>query len=172
MNCAGATRRGDFFDLTDQDWADGFALKFHGCVRICRAAWPHLVARGGGVINIVGVGSRTPSMDFLIGGSVNNALLNFTKGLADRGIADGVRVNAINPGYFRTERTEHRLRGMVATRGLTPKAAEDELLDELGIQRFGQPEEVAALVAYLASEKAAYFQGATLDIDGGATRGL
>lgn len=172
VNCAGATRRGDFFELTDEDWADGFALKFHGCVRICRAAWPHLVARQGGVINIVGVGSRTPSMDFLIGGSVNSALLNFTKGLAHRGITDGVRVNAINPGYFRTERTDKRIKALVASRGVSTAQAEAELIAELGISRFGRPEEVAALTAFLASDRAAYFQGATLDIDGGATRGL
>lgn len=172
VNCAGATRRGDFFDLSDADWADGFALKFHGCVRTCRAAWPHLAARRGAVINIVGVGSRTPSEDFLIGGSVNSALLNFTKGLADRGIREGVRVNAINPGYFRTERTDRRIQGIVASRGISQADAEAELLADLGIERFGRPDEVARLAAFLASDAASYFQGATLDIDGGATRGL
>jgi NAD(P)-dependent dehydrogenase (short-subunit alcohol dehydrogenase family) len=172
VTCAGATKRGDFFALSDQDWSDGFALKFHGCVRTCRAAWPHLTAQHGAVINIVGVGSRTPSMDFLIGGSVNNALLNFTKGLAERGIADGVRVNAINPGYFRTDRTDKRIDGLAKAHGVSREQAESMLLTELDVQRFGRPEEVGRLTAFLASEHAAYIHGATLDIDGGVTRGL
>ncbi|HEY0909054.1 MAG TPA: SDR family NAD(P)-dependent oxidoreductase, partial [Bradyrhizobium sp.] len=104
VNNAGATRRGDFLELSEQDWAEGFSLKFIGAVRLVRAAWPHLVRQRGSIINIAGVGGRTGSAEFTIGGSVNAALLNFTKCLADRGVADGVRVNAINPGSIRTDR--------------------------------------------------------------------
>src|SRR5579871_1405605 len=60
VNNAGATKRGDFFELTDADWSDGFALKFHGAVRLTRSAWPYLKARGGSLLNIVGAGARTP----------------------------------------------------------------------------------------------------------------
>lgn len=172
VNCAGDTKRGDFFALTDADWADGFALKFHGCVRLCREAWPHLVASSGAIINIVGIGSRTPSQDFTIGGSVNSALLNFTKALADRGIRDGVRVNVVNPGYFQTERLARRINGRIKETGAGAAEVEAELLTGLKIARFGKPEEVAKLSVFLASPHAAYLQGATIDIDGGATRGL
>ena len=78
MNNAGATRRGDFFTLTEEDWQDGFALKFHGYVRMTRAAWPHLRKTNGSIVNIVGIGSRAGSAEFTIGGSVNIALLNYT----------------------------------------------------------------------------------------------
>ena len=98
VNNAGATKRGDFFELTDEDWDDGFALKFFGAVRLARVAWPHLVATRGGVVNIAGVGGRTGTAEFTIGGAVNAAMLNLTKCLADRGVRDGVRVNAVNPG--------------------------------------------------------------------------
>ena len=104
VNNAGATRRGDFLELSDADWDDGFALKFFGAMRLCRVAWPHLVASQGSIINVAGVGGRTASADFAIGGSVNSALLNLTKALAHRGLADGVRVNAVNPGAIATER--------------------------------------------------------------------
>src|SRR5215471_13299873 len=104
VNNAGATKRGDFFALTDADWADGFALKFLGAMRCSRAAWPHLQNAGGSIVNIIGIGGRTGSAEFTIGGSVNAALLNLTKALADRGVAEGVRVNAINPGSIATER--------------------------------------------------------------------
>jgi NAD(P)-dependent dehydrogenase (short-subunit alcohol dehydrogenase family) len=172
VNCAGATKRGDFLKLTDADWADGFALKFHGCVRLCRAAWPHLVSRHGCVINIVGVGSRTPGADFSIGGSVNSALLNFTKALADVGIQAGVRVNAINPGYISTERLSRRIEGLMKERNASRTEIESELLKAIGIQRFGDPKEIGKLAVFLASNQASYIHGATIDIDGGATRGL
>ncbi len=104
VNNAGATKRGDFLELTDADWLDGFALKFFGAVRLTREAWPHLKARRGSVLNIVGSGGRTPGAEFTIGGSVNGACLTFTKALADIGVRDGVQVNAINPGRIRTDR--------------------------------------------------------------------
>src|SRR4029077_14007597 len=73
VNNAGATKRGDFFELTDADWTDGFALKFLGAMRLTRAAWPHLKARRGSVLNIIGAGGRPPSGEFTIGGSANSA---------------------------------------------------------------------------------------------------
>src|SRR6202142_4107584 len=98
VNNAGATKRGDFLTLSEDDWTDGFALKFFGAVRLLRAAWPSLKQRKGSVVNIAGVGGRTPGAQFTIGGSVNAAMLSFTKAMADVGVADGVQVNAINPG--------------------------------------------------------------------------
>jgi 3-oxoacyl-[acyl-carrier protein] reductase len=172
VNCAGATRRGDFFSLTDNDWESGYALKFHGSVRMCRAAWPHLEERNGSIINIVGIGSRTPSADFTIGGSVNSALINLTKALADLGRKRGVRVNAINPGYIETERLTRRIDGIVAEGKKSRDEAVSELLQALGISRFGRPDEIGRLVAFLASPVSDYIQGATLDIDGGATKGI
>ena len=102
VNNAGATKRGDFLTLSEDDWTDGFALKFFGAVRLLRAAWPLLKQRKGSVVNIAGVGGRTPGAQFTIGGSVNAAMLSFTKAMADVGVGDGVQVNAINPGAVRT----------------------------------------------------------------------
>ena len=109
VNNAGACRNADFLVLTDDDWADGFALKFFGAMRLTRCAWPYLKAQSGSVVHIAGIGGRTPGRAFSIGGSVNAALLSFTKALADLGIADGVQVNAINPGALRTDRLRARL---------------------------------------------------------------
>jgi len=172
VNNAGATRRGDFLALPESDWADGFALKFFGAMRCCRAAWPHLQATGGSIINIVGAGGRTPSAEFTIGGSVNAALLNLTKALADRGVQDGVRVNAINPGSIATERLQTRIRTFAAAHNLDTSAAAHAMAQELKIARFGEPGEIASAVAFLASAQARYCQGTLLDIDGGQTRTL
>jgi NAD(P)-dependent dehydrogenase (short-subunit alcohol dehydrogenase family) len=172
VNNAGATVRGDFLNLTDASWEDGFALKFYGAMRCCRAAWPHLQARQGSIVNIIGVGGRTGSAEFAIGGAVNAALLNLTKVLADRGVRDGVRVNAINPGSIRTDRLQLRLDRFAAEHGVGQAMAAAQMAQAQGVARFGDPAEIARAVAFLASPQSAYCQGAILDIDGGQTRTL
>jgi NAD(P)-dependent dehydrogenase (short-subunit alcohol dehydrogenase family) len=172
VNNAGATTRGDFLSLTDASWEDGFALKFYGAMRCCRAAWPQLQAGQGSIVNIVGVGGRTGSAEFAIGGAVNAALLNLTKVLADRGVRDGVRVNAINPGSIRTDRLQIRLDRFAAEHGIDAAATAERMAQAQGVARFGDPAEIARAVAFLASPQAAYCQGAILDIDGGQTRTL
>jgi 3-oxoacyl-[acyl-carrier protein] reductase len=172
INNAGATKRGDFLTLTDRDWSDGFALKFFGAMRLSRAAWPHLQASRGAIVNIVGIGGRTGSAEFAIGGAVNAALMNLTKVLADRGVKDGVRVNAINPGSIATERLQTRIRTYAAENNIDVEEAARRMPQGMKIARFGEPAEIARTVAFLASPQAAYIQGAILDVDGGATRTL
>jgi 3-oxoacyl-[acyl-carrier protein] reductase len=170
VNNAGATKRGDF--LGEQDWADGFALKFFGAVRLCRAAWPHLVASSGNIVNIAGVGGRTGSAEFTIGGAVNAAMLNLTKSLADRGLKETVRVNAINPGYIRTDRLTARIKRLAKEKDCSEEQATQQMIENMGIDRFGEPNEIAAMVAFLASAEANYCQGTIIDVDGGMTRTL
>lgn len=158
VNNAGATRRGPFESLTDADWADGFALKFFGAVRLTRLAWPHIKARGGSVVNIAGVGGRTPGADFALGGSVNAALLSLTKSLAETGIRDGVQVNAINPGAVRTGRLARRLEALAAGRNIPREEAEREFVSESRITRIGEPEEIANLVAFVTSPMGRFLQ--------------
>jgi len=170
VNNAGATKRGSFLELTEADWQDGFGLKFFGAVRLIRATWPHLQSSSGSVVNIAGIGGRTPGAEFTIGGSVNAALLSLTKALADQGVADGVQVNAINPGRIKTERLIKRVAALAAQRGLATTDAEREMIDEARIMRFGEPEEIADLVAYLVSPQGRFFHGSLIDIDGGETK--
>jgi 3-oxoacyl-[acyl-carrier protein] reductase len=172
VNNAGATKRADFFTLTEEDWQDGFALKFHGYVRMTRSAWPHLCKTQGNIVNIVGIGSRAGSAEFTIGGSVNVALLNFTKAMADIGVTQGVRVNAINPGLIQTDRFTRNIERVMRDRSLSRDDALTFLVSSHGTARVGQPEEVGSLVAYLASNRAGFIQGSIIDIDGGATRSL
>jgi 3-oxoacyl-[acyl-carrier protein] reductase len=172
VNNAGATKRGDFLALTDADWHDGYELKLHGAVRLCRAAWPHLVKTRGSIVNIAGVGGRTGSAEFTLGGSVNAALMLFTKALADRGVADGVRVNALNPGSIATDRLAARIRKLADEEHVDEPEASRRLAARERLARFGHPREIGEVVAFLASDRAAYIHGAVLDVDGGLTRAL
>src|SRR5580704_6716225 len=140
VNNAGATKRGDFLELTDEDWADGFALKFFGAMRLTRAAWPHLKAQAGTVLNISGVGGRMPGPLFAIGGSVNAAVLSLTKALADVGIRDGVQVNAVNPGSIRTERYRRMLEATAADQSIDVETAERKMIESARTTRVGEPQ--------------------------------
>jgi 3-oxoacyl-[acyl-carrier protein] reductase len=170
VNNAGATKRGEFLDLTDDDFADGFALKYFGSVRLTRAAWPHLKSAAGSVVFISGAGGRTPGAQFTIGGSVNAALLSLTKALADLGLRDGVQVNAINPGTIRTARYTARLNALAKERGLDPAAAEREYVKNGSITRIGGPEEIAAMVELIVGPEGKMFHGALIDMDAGSTK--
>ncbi|MBS0534749.1 MAG: SDR family oxidoreductase [Proteobacteria bacterium] len=172
VNCAGAAKRGDFFKLTEDDWASGFGLKFFGTVRLSRAIWPALAKSRGSIVNIAGLGSRMPAADFTIGGSINSALLNFTKALSEVGVRDGVRVNAINPGYFMTDRITQSLRSESERTGKPADEAAQALLTRLGVTRFGRPEEVGNLVAFMVSEQASYLNGAAIELDSGVRRDI
>jgi 3-oxoacyl-[acyl-carrier protein] reductase len=170
VNNAGATERGDFEALTDENWIDGFALKFFGSVRLSRAAWPHLKASKGSLIFISGVGGRTPGRQFAIGGSVNAALLSLTKALADAGVRDGVQVNTISPGTIRTARFTARLASFASERNIDVSLAEQEYVKEANITQIGEPSDIAALVAFIASPEGRLLQGALIDMDAGATK--
>lgn len=172
VNNAGDTKRGDFLELTDDDWERGFSLKVFGYVRMSRAAWPLLKETKGSIVNIIGSNARAGNAIFTIGGAANAALVNFTKSLADLGLKDGVRVNAINPGAIRTERLDSRIAYVSRTEGVTPEAAVEEILRQSRVTRFGTPAEIADSVVFLVSAQAAYIQGAILDIDGGLNRAV
>lgn len=172
VNNAGATRGGNFFELPDEAFVDGFALKYFATVRLTRLFWPLLKAAHGNVINIIGGATRTPGADFLIGGSVNSAMSNFAKGMAAIGNRDDVNVNVIHPGQIETDRVVTLFQQFAKAQGKTPDEVREESLKKSGIRRIGQPEDVAELAVFLAGAKARHIQGTAISVDGGATPGL
>lgn len=167
---AGTAKAGDFLNLTDGDWEDGFALKFFAHVRLLRAAWPDLSSRRGSVVLIAGRAGRTPTQTTMITGAVNAALNNFTKALANRGIEDGVRVNAVNPGAIKTDRYKKRLAIQAENAGSTVEQTELDLIRTEEIIGIGEPRQVASVVAFLLGPDAAYMHGSLVDVDGGRTK--
>ena len=172
VNSAGATQAGKFLEQDEDIWQDGFALKFFGCVRLCRLLWPHLRDSKGHVINVIGGAARTPDCEFLIGGSVNAAMNNFTKGLAGLGKRDGVNVNAILPGLTETERVQQIFEQRSKATGKTPDEVRADLIAQDGLARLGKPDDIAALSMFLCSEDARHIQGTAIAVDGGSTAGM
>ena len=172
INNAGASRRGSFFEQTEAEWQDGFALKFFAQVRLCRAAWPLLKAAQGSVVAIGGIGARAPVADYMIGSSVIGAQNAFMKALADLGKHDGVQVNSVHPGSVETDRFLGRLDKVMKRTGLDEAAAIEHHRKELDITRFGRPEDIAGLVCFIVSPRGRWLHGTGIDMDGGQVEPL
>jgi len=172
VNNAGTTKRGDFLELTDADWSEGYALKFFAHVRLARAAWPELADRKGSMITIGGTSGRVPIAAFTIGSSVNSAAAAFSKALADRGKTDGVQVNTIHPSYVETDRLWKRIRADMERTGKSEAEVREWHRNDIGVTRFGTPEDIGGLIAFLVSPRGRWMHGATIDMDGGEVKGM
>jgi NAD(P)-dependent dehydrogenase (short-subunit alcohol dehydrogenase family) len=171
VNNAGATKGGKFFELPDEAWDDGFALKFRAAVRLTRLFWPLLKEAHGSMISIVGGAARTPGPDFLIGGAVNAALANFSKGLTAMGNRDDVNVNVIHPGQTQTDRVEQLFAQFAKAQNKTVEQVREEALVKSGLRRIGTPEDVGELAVFLCSARGRHIQGTAIALDGGNTPG-
>ena len=169
---AGPRDRG-FLLLTDQDWTDGLNLKLMGQIRCARAVLPHMIERKcGRIINIIGTHGHQPHSFLMTAGVVNAGLQNFTKALAHVAAPHNIRVNAVNPGPIETVRMQYAMEVQTGQTEMSPEEARREWEDETLLKRFGTPEEIAATVVFLASDLASYITGATINVDGGQTRGV
>lgn len=171
VNNAGAIRSGSLLSKPDEDWLVDWSLKVFGYIRLAREVFPIMQANGGGrIINIIGTAGRQPNAAYLAGGGANAALMNMTKALADEGAPHRILVNAINPGPIRTERWDSLMAQMAQAQKRTPQEVELAWLHDNPLQRPGEPEEVAGLAVFLASNRASYINGVIVPIDGGAIR--
>jgi 3-oxoacyl-[acyl-carrier protein] reductase len=170
VNNAGGAHPGNFAALTDDDWAADYDVKVFSLIRCCREVLPHMRSAGGGrIVNIGAVYSRYPDPTFFAT-SVNRAAGNsLTKALALEVAKDNILVNGVNIGFVITPQWEniHRRRA--------PDVPRDEFFDafakqEVPLGRFGMPDEVSGLVAFLLGERASYITGASIDVAGGMGR--
>jgi meso-butanediol dehydrogenase / (S,S)-butanediol dehydrogenase / diacetyl reductase len=164
-NNASAMRNTPFGEMPDEDWYFTIDNELHVVYHPTRAAWPHLVARGGGVIlNMASISASYGAMfvEQAPHGAAKGAVLALTKHLCGAGGRHGIRVNAISPGLIRTPATAPFVDD--------PDGPIPELLRQrFPLGRYGLPEDVAKLAAFLASDDARYINGAEIVIDGGVT---
>ena len=171
VNSVGAAKSGRFLELSDEDWRESLELKLFGIVRTCREALPHMRrARWGRIVSLIGHRARQPEAQAMPAGVANAGLVNFTKALADEVAADGILVNGVSPCPMETRRLDYMVKAKAQMMGISGQAAREEFRREIPLGRFARPEEIAPLVAFLASERNSYITGTTIAIDGGATR--
>lgn len=173
VNCAGASQGGVFWEIPDQVWRDSLDLKFMATVRMIRAVIPQMrKQRYGRIVTIVGNTGRQPDPRLLPGAAANAGLLVVTKGLADEVAADGIVVNAVNPGPTRTERWTTLMANLARSSGRTVTELECDIIGRIPMSRLAEPVEIARLVAFLASDLAANMTGTSVTADGGWTKAL
>src|SRR5271170_237197 len=172
LNIAGAVPQIDLFEMTDAQWDDGMALKLHGARRLTIRAWDALKASNGSVVFISRSAALDPKPGFAAVATINAAIIALAKAFAEQGIKDGVQVNSVSPGAVITGRRQSFFEKWAPAHHLTVEEAIRKFPEESGISRFGQPEEIADLLALLASAPAKWLTGASLRIDGGEFKGI
>jgi NAD(P)-dependent dehydrogenase (short-subunit alcohol dehydrogenase family) len=166
------TKPGGFEALTDEDWQNILNINLLAAVRFDRAFLPGMIERGSGVIiHISSVAHRLPfSNSTLAYAAAKGALSTYSKGLAKGVAPKGVRVVMISPGFIETSGAHGMIMDISRGTGVSEKAARQRIVDMLGgipVGRPGRSEEVAELVAFLSSDRAAYISGVDYVIDGG-----
>ncbi|MFM9936075.1 MAG: SDR family oxidoreductase [Novosphingobium sp.] len=172
VNIAGAVPQAELLAMTDAQWEEGLSLKFHGARRLATVGWPQLVRSRGSLIFMSGASAETPSAMLAGVSAINAAISGLAKAFADRGLADDVQVNTILPGAVMTGRRIAMIEHFAAARGLAFKDALHTYAQEAGISRFGQPDDIATLIAFLLSPQARWMTGSSLRMDGGETKSL
>ena len=172
LNIAGAVPQIDLFEMTDTQWEDGMALKLHGARRLTIRAWDALKASGGSVVLISGSAALDPKPGFAAVAAINAAIIALAKAFAERGINDGVQVNSVVPGAVMTGRRESFFKKWAPVHNLTVEEAMERFPEEVGIARFGRPEEIADLMAYMVSPAAKWLTGTSVRMDGGEIKGI
>jgi 3-oxoacyl-[acyl-carrier protein] reductase len=172
LNIAGAVPQIDLFEMTDAQWDDGMALKFHGARRLTMRAWDALKSSQGSVVLISGSAALDPKPGFAAVAAINAAIIALAKAFAEQGITDGVQVNSVVPGAVMTGRRQSFFAKWAPAHNLTVEEAVRKFPEEAGISRFGKPEEIADLLGYLVSPAAKWMTGASVRMDGGETKGI
>jgi 3-oxoacyl-[acyl-carrier protein] reductase len=172
LNIAGAVPQIDLFEMSDAQWEDGLALKFHGARRLTIKAWDALKASSGSVVFISGSAALDPKPGFAAVAAVNAAIIALAKAFAEQGIQDGIQVNSVVPGAVMTGRRESFFAKWAPAHNLTVEESKKKFPEEAGIRRFGKPEEIADLMAYLVSPAAKWMTGSCVRMDGGEIKGI
>jgi 3-oxoacyl-[acyl-carrier protein] reductase len=168
VNNAGGPPAGTFETTPEEAWRDAFELSLHAAVRLTRIALPHLRQSGRGrVVNITSWSVREPIPHLMLSNAIRPGIVGWAKTLSHELGPDGITVNTIAPGKIDTPRVRE-----LWDHQPDPEAARRRDMEAVPARRLGSPDEVAAVVAFLCSARAAYVSGAVLPVAGGLMRGI
>lgn len=173
VTAAGSSPGGLLEELTEEQFYSSLNLKLMGYVRTCKAVIPGMKERGGGsVVLVVGNDGLKPSYWELTAGIANAADINFASSLAEQYGPHGIRVNTVNPGPVNTDRWDTLAEAFGRDKKVTKERANALAVASIPLGRIAEPEEIADVVAFLASERASFVNGAHIPIDGAQRKGI
>lgn len=172
VNIAGAVPQIHLFEMTDEQWYDGAEMKLHGARRLTIKAWPYLKVSKGSVILTSGNSAEDPKPGFAAVATINAAIVALAKAFSEQGIPDGVQVNSVLPGPVMSNRRIGFLTKWSAANKMTLEEAKSKFLVESHIERYGEPEEIAELMAFLVSPGAKWMTGTAVRMDGGEVKSI
>jgi 3-oxoacyl-[acyl-carrier protein] reductase len=170
---AGGPRSATFDMLGEEDWYAAFELTLMSVIRFTMAAVPHLRRRGGGrIIHITSIAAKQPVAGLMLSNALRAAVAGFSKTLSNELAADRILVNCVAPGFTRTERVTGLTEATSRREGVTPEEAERRFVAQVPLKRLAEPREFGDVVAFLASDRASYVTGATIQVDGGCIQAI
>ena len=170
VNSAGAAKRTDADELTPAAWRAGMDAKYFSYINVIDPVIKRMGKRGrGAVINVIGSGGKVASPTHLAGGAANAALLLATAGLAYAYASQGVRVVGVSPGVTKTERVAQGLKAEAKRANVSEDQAYKQMIARLPMGRPAEPDEIADIVVFAASERGRYLTGANISTDGAAS---
>ena len=172
LNIAGAVPQIDLFEMSDEEWYSGMELKLHGARRLTLRAWNALKTSKASVVFMSGSAALDPKPGFAAVAATNAAIIAMAKAFAEQGIKDGVQVNSVVPGAVMTGRRQSFLERWAPAHHMSVEEATKKFPEEAGIRRYGQPEEIAELMAFLVSPGAKWMTGSSVRMDGGEVKGI
>jgi NAD(P)-dependent dehydrogenase (short-subunit alcohol dehydrogenase family) len=162
--------------LTDDDWQSAINQNLLAAVRLDRAIIPTMVDRGSGaIIHVTSIQRRAPLPTTIPYAAAKAALTNYSKAVSDELAPQGIRVNAVCPGFIETESASAMVASIAEINGVSHDDARAQIVESIGgipLGAPGKPSDVGELVAFLVSDRAAYITGAEYVIDGGSLRGV
>jgi 3-oxoacyl-[acyl-carrier protein] reductase len=171
LNIAGAVPQIDLFEMTDEQWRAGMELKLHGARRLTMRAWEALKKSNGSVVFMSGSAALDPKPAFAAVAATNAAIIALAKAFAEQGIQDGVQANSIVPGAVMTGRRRSFLEKWAPAHNMGVEEATRLFPERAEISRYGRPEEIAELLAFMVSPAAKWMTGSSVRMDGGEIKG-
>ncbi len=165
---AGGPSPGNFLDLREGQWRAAFDLTLMSAVHLAYQAVPHMRQAGWGrIITITSISVKMPLDNLMLSNSIRMAVIGLTKSLSNEFAGEGITVNSVLPGWTLTERVQQLLEAWASRDGISVEAAAATITRNIPTGRMGRPEELGDLVAFLASERAGFINGVSIQIDGG-----